>query len=363
MLKKTAVITFHRALNYGAILQAYALKRTLEKLGCDAAIIDYRCPHIESVYRPFDTRHCKNLSSKGKKCLKSVGLARKRRRFDRFAHDYLNLTRPCKSREDLQKAVQGYDAVITGSDQVFNPDVTGCDRSYFLDFVSNGTSRIAYGASIGYAVFPQEHRDGFKELLERFNAISVREKSACDDIAALSGLSVGAVLDPTLLLSKQEWLDIAQTPKGLPERYVLVYMMEGCRYVIDHARKLARESGAKLVLINPTLKQQVSCKDFVRYTCASPQEFVGAFAKAQAVVTNSFHGAAFSLIFQKDFYAEASNREKSSRIVDLLCSPGLTDRLLPDASCGSIRWEKVDSVLRREREASALWLKNALTLD
>ena len=139
--------------------------------------------------------------------------------------------------------------------------------------------------------------------------------------------------------------------------------MEGCRYAIEKARALAAGRGCKLVLINPTLKQLQTCKDFIMYRAASPEEFVGMFAEAEAVVTNSFHGAAFSLIFKKEFYAEVSNAEKSARIVDLLALFGLSDRLLPNEKIGKINWEKVNTQLLNEQSKSVSWLKNSLGLN
>ena len=98
----------------------------------------------------------------------------------------------------------------------------------------------------------------------------------------------------------------------------------------------------------------------MRYSSVSPEEFIGAFARAEAVVTNSFHGVAFSLIFKKDFYAECSNKEKASRINDLLSLFRLEDRLLPENPSGSIDWDNVDSILKAEKDRSLLWLKNVL---
>lgn len=361
--KRTAIITFHRALNYGAILQAYALENILAKIGVYAEIIDYRCPHIECVYRPFDVRHCKDLLSKAKKCVKSFGLIKKRHNFNEFTKKHLNVTKKCGTKKDLQKAASEFETIITGSDQVFNPNAVGGDFSYFLDFVGSDTKKIAYAASIGYNSFPKEYESICIKHLKSFEGISVREKSVCQTLAELTDKAVENVLDPTLLLSASEWIDIAKKPHNLPNKYILVYMMEGCKYTIDKARALARGKGCKPVLINPTLKQVQTCKDFIMYKTASPEEFVGMFAEAEAVVTNSFHGVAFSLIFKKEFYAEASNAEKAARIIDLLELFDLSDRLLPNEKIGKPDWEKVSSQLLKEQDKSIYWLKNSLKLN
>lgn len=360
MTERTAVITFHRALNYGAVLQAFALEKILEKIGVQAEIIDYRCPHIERVYRPFDIRHCKNFSSGVKKCVKSFELGRKRHKFHAFLKKHLRLTEKCRTKKDLQRTAANFETFIAGSDQVWNPDATGGDFFGFLDFVGPDSRKIAYAASIGYSAFPQKYESKCAARLKRFDSLSVREKSARNTVAESAGKTVENVLDPTLLLNASEWLDIAEKPRNLPDRYILVYMMEGCRYAIEKARALANEKNCALVLLNPTLKQRQTCKDFIQYRAASPEEFVGISAKAEAVVTNSFHGVAFSLIFKKEFYAEISNREKSTRITDLLTLFDVSDRLLPNKTNEKTDWEKVDSALRKEQNKSVFWLKNAL---
>lgn len=363
MNKRTAVITFHRALNYGAILQAFALENILVKIGVQAEIIDYRCPHIECVYRPFDVRHCKNLSSGTKKCVKSFELIKKRHNFNEFTKRYLSLTKKCGTTKDLQRTALEFETIITGSDQVLNPNAVGGDFSYFLDFADSDTKKIAYAASIGYKSFPQKYESKCIEYLKSFKSISVREKSVCKTVSEVTDKTVENVLDPTLLLSDSQWISIAKEPHNLPDNYILVYMMEGCKYTIEKARALANEKGCKLVLINPTLRQRQTCKDFVMYKSASPEEFVGMFVKAEAVVTNSFHGVAFSLIFKKEFYAETSNIEKSARIIDLLELFDLSDRLLPNEKIRKTDWEKVNSQLSKEQNKSIFWLKNSLELD
>ena len=157
MNKRVAVITFHRALNYGAILQAFALENILSEIGIHTEIIDYRCPRIECIYRPFDIRHCKDLSSGAKKCVKSFGLIKKRHKLNKVTKKHLYITKKCKTKTDVQRTVSGFKTIITGSDQVLNPEASGGDFSYFLDFADSGVEKIAYAASIGYETFPKKY--------------------------------------------------------------------------------------------------------------------------------------------------------------------------------------------------------------
>ena len=313
MQKKTAIITFHRALNYGAVLQAFALEQALAALGVYAEVLDYRCPHIERIYRPFDTRHCKDRSSKIKKCIQSFWLVKKRRQFNQFTLKRLRVSECCRTKADLQKTASEFEAVITGSDQVFNPEATGADYSYFLDFVKKDTKKIAYGASLGYNTFPEQYTAECTKYLRAFDAVSIREKSACGEVSHLTGKTVRNVLDPTLLLSREQWLGIARLPRRLPGKYVLVYMMEGCKYTIEKARAMANRKGCKLVLINPTLKQRLACRDFVMYSAASPEEFVGMFAEAGSRGNEFFPRRRICIDFSKRILCGSFKYTKSGK--------------------------------------------------
>lgn len=351
MNKNTAIITFHRALNYGAALQAYALQESIKKLGGEPTVINYACPKIESIYRPYDGSHCGSMTAKIKKYLKSPQLVKKRRAFDSFENEYLNLTELLTDRDDFSLLNDRFGNFITGSDQVFNPDASGGDMRYFLDFVSDDNKISAYGASFGYDHLPPGY-EKVGELLKRFDNITVREKTGTGIAESLSGKTANSVLDPTLLLQESEWKNIISLPAGTPEQFILVYMMEGCSYTIDRARELAKHHDCRLVLVNPTLQQQYKCRDFKQYTSISPQEFAGLFNYAEQVVTNSFHGLAFSLIFHKTFYCETSNAAKSSRITDLLDVLGLRGHLLPNGNGTDIDWAAVDVKLDELRAKS-----------
>ena len=358
---KTGIITFHRALNYGAILQSYALEKIIKSFDIPCEIIDYRCKFIEELYKPFSVGHCADFSSKIKKCIKSPFLAQKRKAFDAFTKKYMTLTAKCSTKAELLSVCKELDTVVSGSDQVFNPEAAGGDFSYFLDFVPSDIRKIAYGGSLGYSTFPKKYEAQCIEYLKKFDSVSVREKSVCEHFEMLLGKEVQNVLDPVLAVDESVWEELSERPKNLPDKYILVYLMEGSKYCIDKAREIAKEKDCSLVLINPNLKELVKCKDFIIYPYASPEEFLGIFESAQAVVTNSFHGVAFSLVFRKEFYAEASNVKKMSRIADLLELFRLSDRVLPNNISYKVDRENVEKVLCEERKKSVAWLKDALT--
>lgn len=340
-MRKIGIMTFQRAVNYGANLQAYALLKTLQKNGVDAQLIDYRCENIESLYRPFSLKRCASMSSKIKKLIKCVQSAQKRRRFDEFSDKYFDLSPTCKNKNELKEVTKKYDAIISGSDQVFNIEETGGDFSYYLDFAAEHQKKYAYAASFGSAAVINGYKEEVSDLLDKFDEITVRETSALDIIKGNSNKTATMALDPTFLLDKSEWEKISKEPKNAAKKFVLVYMMAGSDAVLEKAKECAKKNNCEVVILNPTLKQQVKNRNLKLYTTSSPEEFVWLFSNAQAVVTNSFHGLAFSLIFEKDFYIELTNKEKASRMSDLLGQIELNDRIMPCDNVSGIDWEKV----------------------
>ncbi|HBL40627.1 MAG TPA: hypothetical protein DDY98_03280 [Ruminococcaceae bacterium] len=352
MSKRIGIMTFHRALNYGAVLQAFALSYVLNQNGFDAQLLDYHCRGIDDVYRPFHANECSGVVDKVKKLLKSFQLLEKGKGFAAFRRQYLKQSEPIASADELKKAAQAYDVVISGSDQVFDPCIALGDLSYFLDFVPDGVKKLSYAASFGGMTADSAYAPQVAELLKRFEALTLREKSSVSLVRQLCGKTADTVLDPTLLLTKEQWAGMAQPPKKVPQKYVLCYVMWNCHCALDEARRLAKEIGVQVVLLNPTLKQQLNSRDCVQYTSASPQEFLYLIKNAEKVVTTSFHGTAFSAVFEKDFYAETISPKTASRITDLLDLLGLSHRLLPLTEEKPIDWDGVRLALAEERKRS-----------
>lgn len=363
MKKRIGILTFHRAVNYGAVLQTYALVQTLKEMRHDVAVIDYRCPEIENVYRPFYVGECKSSGEKIKKLLKSLQLFKKRKRFEAFLRAHLPLTSPCRSEEALAKAASEFDIVITGSDQVFNTDLAGGKMTYLLDFVPDHVKKLSYAASFGFAQFDSQDTSKIKALLERFDGISLRESSGVALVQAISDKDALCVADPTLLISKSQWEQLAKKPKKAPEKIILVNIMGNCDYAVTKARELAKQGNARVAIINPTLSQQLHCRDCLLYPTASPEEYLWLLSHAETVVTTSFHGLALSLGMGKDVYAEAFTKKLSSRITDLLDSVGLSHRLLPQESEEPIAWDQVEAALHENATKSKNWLRKQCEAD
>ena len=353
---KIGILTFHRAANYGAVLQAYALQHLLELDGFDAEIVDYRCTPIEQMHSPFYFLHCRGVGNKCKQLLRSPVKWKKRKLFDDFIHRRLKMSeKKAMNREDSAYFVnETYNIVITGSDQVWNPYLTGGDTTYLLDFVKEDITKISYAASYGLSHLPADYSQVYRTLLRRLDKISVREKQGQMITQELSGRESQVVLDPTLLLNASEWKTFMQPPTM--SRYVLLYMIKPGSLLLDRAVKLAKEKNLPLICISDTLRKQKGIR-YIPY--ASPEQWVGLFAEASYVVTDSFHGTAFSIIFRKAATIGLSGDKKNgnSRILDLMKLLGIEAGKEPCFDLGvATDWNRVQQCLDEFRVCSRQFL-------
>lgn len=308
-------ITFQYAPNYGAILQAYALSQYLKEQGHDVKVINYLPPQITEMqlwyknwFRKLSIKHILLLPFDiQQSCL-----------YARFRRRRLNLTQVCQTPRDVEK-LPGADLYLTGSDQVWNAEETkGVDLAYFLDLQVSGV-KASYAASAGRDEIPPEVLSEMIPLIRKLDRVSVREEELQRTLIECGLQNVRHVQDPVFLLSKEHYEQIAKpTIKG---KYVLTYYCDADGIVDDLALRIAKEMGCKVIKIG-------KIKSTPKYQAAgtvSPEEFLGLFSNAAFIVTSSFHGTAFSIVFRKSFYAVTAGG-RSSRITSLLRSFGLEDR-------------------------------------
>lgn len=327
---KAGVITFHSAHNYGATLQAWALQKALQKLGAAPCIVNYHPWVIDKLYvvPRLDT------AAKRMQYLKKKDVRKRRRKlktkyakYQKFLKDHFKFVGDYTTYEELAANPPGLDFYITGSDQVWNPDHTGgYDPAYFLEFAQEGSRRISYAASIGRDRFPAQYREACGKALARFSAISVRESSAVGAVEEVVGKTPKVVLDPTLLLSREEY-DAIKVAGERTERYILVYMMETNRGLIQLANKLSVVTGLPIIQRKPGKVFHNELESFYTHT---PGEFLGEVERAEYVLTNSFHGTVFSVIYERPFVSMLHS-QTGSRTVDLLKALGLEDHILYEA--------------------------------
>ena len=366
------VITRHGISNYGSVLQSIATIAVLEKLGVDCEIIDYQRPDERGLAGVLTQLNGKSGFDSLLKKLAYIAVrypieSYAQVRFDRMRKKYLRMTPRCSSYEDLKSLTA--DAFMTGSDQVWGPVMNGrFDSAYFLQFVGESSRKIAYAASFGKTKFSEETIDAYKSLLASYDKIAVRENSA---VALLQewGLTncIGQVLDPTLLLNKQEWKGLLVTDedqqKYSTRKYILVYQIHNDPKLSDYAKKLAAHTGYELLRVNPLFHQRVRGGNFI--CCPDLGEFLSLIDNAQCIVTDSFHGTCFSINFGKQFIEILPNNATGTRNLSILELMGLSDRILRDTNDFSladdlIDYEKVEETLTREREKSIQTMKELL---
>ena len=315
---KLGILTFHRASNYGAVLQCYALQQTLTRLGYDAPVVDYRTPQVELDHWP---RNAVKKSGLIRGFCKMPSKAIKTHRFDAFRKRALTLTDEVRE-ADLPSLADSFDGFVAGSDQIWSEKYAALDPHLFLDFARDG-QRFSYACSFGTEHPSDALREACVTYLPGFDGVSLREASGQAFVEDAIGVSARTDVDPVLLLQRDDWLDFASLPSE--EGYILIYTVPGPLRLIDAARSLAARTGKKIVYLNDSLKH----RDVPHKRLTSPEEFVGYFANAGIVLTNSFHGTAFSVVLGKTFCVEIeSDRGTNNRSLGLLESCGLDDRIL-----------------------------------
>ncbi|MFA7677399.1 MAG: polysaccharide pyruvyl transferase family protein, partial [Candidatus Omnitrophota bacterium] len=306
MSKKVKIITFHSAINHGAAIQAYALMKTVKKLGLNVEIIDYR-PRFE---RKQTLNYNNNLPSFIKKAIQYVI-------FRRFCRKYLSLTKKVyKSNEELLKYPPKADYFICGSDQIWSLRITKeIDPAYFLAFPVLGAKRIAYGVSMGKTEIPESSKHEFSDAIKKFDCLSAREKFTRDRLLSCKpGKPVPIVLDPSLLLS--DYSEIM--PRGdTNERYIAVYFIVRDKNLIEAAIKLKKVLNMPLVNLSTGRLREADRNEYF----LNPGEWLKKIKCSSIVCTNSFHGTALSVLFEKKFYTtKLSERFEglNNRMIELL---------------------------------------------
>ena len=342
---RIGILTFHRAHNYGAMLQAYALKKTCEKLGADTSVIDYAPEYIDEQYNYF------RFSGNSRRTLLNIynlrGNFAKQKLFEAFKNDFMNL-RPFNTNEK-------FDIILYGSDQIWNPNIkNGFDKVYFGYHKIPVTQNVSYAASIGKSQFSKDELKQFSMISQKLDRISVREETARDLLQPVVKKKIEVVLDPTLLLSADEWTDIAMEP-NISGAYILVYQVN----IISQTMKIAISLSKKLniPIVEITYKKTKLHYKHRVLNNVGPREFIGLFKNASYIITSSFHGTAFSIIFRKNFYTVV-HRAYGSRMQDLLNKIGLADRMvekLPEKVC-EIDYLHPVEMLNKECEKSLNFL-------
>lgn len=347
---KVSIVTFHSAYNYGAILQAYALQSYLNENFGATSILDYHNEHIDKSYRmPQLSDFTSNPKNAVFRISQAILYRGKNKKIDKFCKENLCLTKRY-SRENINAAQNEADVFIVGSDQVWNYLIVDRDRTFYLDFAQNKTT-CSYAASFGVDHVPDNYIDFYNTQLNKIDFISVREEQGVGLVKKLSNKEAISMPDPTLLLEQRIWNEMCITP-DFKSPYILVYKITKADKLIEFAKMLSSKTGFQIIYVPNDLKSGSigSLKLNV-----GPQEWLGYIRNAEYVVTNSFHGTVFSIVFGKRFFTEISNKVNSttSRLRSLLETFDLTNRTIDkfnDSMIGiGFSKDKIQNVLENQR--------------
>lgn len=342
------IITIVRVNNYGAELQAFALQKKLELMDYESEIIDYLYYKNwnfkdSSMSRPFISMDAKAKVMYWLKYRlvnfliakifpvfsKSVRL--RQRRFENFHRLNSKFSRQYRSMPDLYRARHDYEVFIVGSDQVWNPSAASSIEPYFLTFAPKDAKKVSYASSFGVSEITPGLRTRFADLLNNIGVISVRETSGLDLVEQLTGRKSELVADPTLLLTKQEWVGYMAEYPDMPKHYVLIYQLSDSDSIVRLAKMIASERGVPVFRICRRAFGEHEDAGVTNITDAGPAEFLWLIAHSDYVVTNSFHGTAFSVNFEIPFFTVLSATKKNnSRMESLLTAVGMCGRILYD---------------------------------
>ena len=373
-MKKIGILTFYyKNYNYGGLLQAYALREVISQMG-------FQCEQISFVRNKKNTylRKIKSLLSEpasieiiavrlriiydrllGRKEVNIEGTIEK---FDEFIN-YIPHSKVVDSKSicDLNSE---YDLFVSGSDQVWNPMFA--NDEYFLSFVKEGKPKISYAASIRVKNIKKSDSQRIRDFVNEYSYISVRENHAKESLQAIGvEKQIDVLPDPTFLLTREEWDGVERMETPLPYKYVFAYLVRN-KESLNRIREYALSKKYKVILISDPGYYHKEDDVFVKIgNGVGPREFVNLIKNAEFVFANSFHGTAFSIIYNKQFYVYGS-LSVDDRKKTLLTNLGLSDRVVVndynfiEGNMKLIDYSNVNSIIQTQREDAKLKLKEVL---
>ncbi|MBR2715526.1 MAG: polysaccharide pyruvyl transferase family protein [Ruminococcus sp.] len=340
---KVGILTFHRATNYGTALQAFATEKGISKLCVDTEIIDYRPEYIERTLRRRKLTNAKSLKEALSIIVNAVlypNMAKRKADSFKSFFSKMNISDEFfKTTDEVAKIVRNYDVLVSGSDQLFNRNITDDDMTYFMPFEHR--RKITFASSFGERKLSGDRIKEIAPYLSGFDYLGVREETAQDILAKIKRVNpdikdATSVLDPTFLLTKDEWNAYADESLKLPKGgYILTYYMIETPLLREITYKLKQKTGLKVVNIKPS-KKQVILHSGKNLAFAGPSEFLECYKNASYVVTNSFHGTAFAINYSIPFFTStlpvSMAGEVNSRLTDICELFDLSHRFIDSES-------------------------------
>ena len=368
---KIGILTWLHNGNYGSILQAYALQKALRNQGYQTENIDYAPSTVKKVENLIKNKNSLKLFLEkwDAYCAKKVAgspreLSEKQKKFEDFRENYINITRRYSSPKEVATIDGEYDAYICGSDQIWSPVLL--NPVFYFDFLSDTERKIAYACSFGVSSIKGKKATKITNYLNRFDYISVRESSGCEIVKNLTGKVVPVMPDPTLLLQRTDWDKVSKYNLNL-NKYIFCYFLSWNEDYWKYVENVSQQLGYQIVIV-PSVKQtyQVDAKILKNI---GPEEWVGLVKNASYVITDSFHGTVFSIIYNKPFtvlkrFSDDNPRSQNSRIYTLLEHYNLTNRLGINTDIFNLQeYTKVNSQVEYDRRYALEWLNNVLKVE
>ena len=331
MKKTVGVITMHRIINYGSFLQAYATQCLIEKLGYSCEIIDYQYPNTRHISQSKKRKSLRSIVAFVLGCFLLTPTSRKKKKIFDIVFSKLNLSKIYyKNAERLISIPPIYDIYITGSDQTLNPKHIKGDSMFLLSFAHETAKRVAFSASLSVSNIEDKYQDVYKKYLSKYSSISLREYSGVSPIKTLTGITPSVTLDPTLLLTKEEWLESFPKNRYKGEKFILFYLIshsfDSTPYIYELLQYLQKETGLVIYSFSKIdLKYNLRYKNLYE---SGIDDFISLFANATSVVTSSFHGTAFSVNFGVPLYSVVPRSVNDTRQVDLLKAVSLEESIV-----------------------------------
>ena len=377
-MKTVGIATIHGISNFGSLLQTYATQCIVERLGYQPTIINYRYPneyHLEqnklhnpyaSYKAPFWMRLRRSLYYR---LLSASVNQRKSMLFKKEQDTLLRQTDQYPNQKSLQNNPPKFDIYLTGSDQVWNPRYMYEDCTYMLNFI-HGVPKVAFSASFGTTNLDDVHKRVYRPLLEEYSSISLREQSGVGMAKEICGKDAECTCDPTLLLNGEEWAQVFNDKPIIKGEYILCYVLTYTAnpypYATTFIKHIQKHLKKKVIVLDETGLYWMD-PTYKSFQCYGPREIINLFQHASFIISSSFHGAAFSINFKKNFYSLFPKGVKDERQESLLRIVGAEDRFirigdpLPAPSDFSIQdWDSITEKLDAYRHKSINYLSQAL---
>lgn len=356
-MNKIGLLTFHSSDNYGALLQTYALQRTIEYLGGECEVLDYHCSNKEDAYKRLLIGSNYSLKTN---LISFINYPIKNKKFkqsEEFRKNKLNISKKRYNNfEEILEVNNNYDKFIVGSDQVWNHKNTGFDKVYLLNFVEDDNKKYSYAASFGISKIEKEKE--YAELLNSFKKISVRENEGKEIVESLVDKEAVVALDPTFLLTAQEWRSFS-SGEIINEKYIFVYSLQMQDELWREVFKLASLYKLKVVVVNMHYKYLLKNGEKIIPTV---EKFVNYIDNAALVITDSFHGLALSLNLNKKVLL-VKNGVANSRLdslISLLDAQEMLNKVKKDGINANIDWFNINKNIETYRKSSLKYLQDVL---